>query len=118
MDLQKIANMAARIMQNLLKRQAPKGKLRSSIRVTAKMTPKGFSFTEDYFKYGVYLNRGTGPYYSKQLGEWNPSPGKGKGGIRPRYWTALDSMTRTSVAKLFTKALKDQAIEDIKNTIK
>jgi hypothetical protein len=119
-DLQKIANMAARILQNLYRRQAPKktGALRSSIKVTARVTDKNISFTTDYMKYGIYTNKGTGPYYTPVLGEWNPKPGKGKGGIKPRFWTALDSMTRTNVASLISKGLAQQVRDEIKKTTK
>jgi hypothetical protein len=119
-DLQSIANMAARVMQNLLKKQAPKktGALRSSIKVTARVTDKNISFTTDYMKYGIYTNKGTGPYKVKQMGTWNPNPGKGKGGIKPRFWTALDSTTRTNVASLISKGLAQQVRDEIKKTTK
>jgi hypothetical protein len=119
-DLQKIANMAARIMQNLLKKQAPKktGDLKTSIKVTARVTDKNISFTTDYNKYGIYTNKGTGPYKVKKIGEWNPKPGKGKGGIKPRFWTALDSMTRTNIASLISKGLAQQVRDEIKKTTK
>jgi hypothetical protein len=115
MDLQKIANMAARIMQNLLRRQAPKktGALRSSITVTGRATADGISFTTDYMRYGIYTNKGTGPYYTERIGEWNPKPGKGKGGIKPRFWTAIDTMTRSQVAKLLREGVKRQVINEI-----
>jgi hypothetical protein len=119
-DLQKIANMAARVLQNLLKRQAPKktGALKNSVKVTAKVTANGISFIEGFNRYGIYLDKGTGPYKVKQMGNWNPKPGKGKGGIKPRFWTALDTTTRTQISKLTAQWVKAQAIEDFKNQLK
>ena len=118
-DLQKIGNMAARILQSLYKRQAPKktGELKTSIKVSAKVTSNGLSFVTSYAKYGIFTDKGTGPYRSRRMGEWNPKPGKGKGGIRPRYWTAIDSMTRSQIAKLVTKWVKEQVVEDFRNQL-
>jgi hypothetical protein len=115
MDLQGIANTAARLMQNLLRRQAPRktGALRSSITVTGRATADGISFTTDYMRYGIYTNKGTGPYYTEKIGQWNPRPGKGKGGIKPRFWTAIDTMTKSQVAKLLREGLKKQVINEI-----
>ena len=117
-DLQGTANMVARIMQNLFKRQAPKGAIRSSIKVTGKVTPNGLSFTTDYLPYGIYTNKGTGPYRSRQMGEWNPKPGKGKGGIKPRYWTAIDTMTKSQITKVITSGYKQLMVQEIKKAIK
>ena len=116
-DLQGIANMSARLMQTLLKRQAPRktGALKSSIRVSTKVTNNGVSFTTDYLPYGIYTNKGTGPYHTEKMGQWNPNPGKGKGGIKPRFWTAIDSMTRTQIADLMKKGLRQQIIDEIKS---
>lgn len=115
-DLQGIANMSARIMQNLLRRQAPRktGALKSSIKVSAKITNNGVSFTTDYLPYGIYTNKGTGPYYTEKIGRWNPRPGKGRGGIKPRFWTAIDTTTRTQIADLMKKGLRQQIINEIK----
>ena len=119
-DLQGTANMVARIMQSLYKRQAPRktGALRSSIKVTGRVTPNGLSFTTDYLPYGIYTNKGTGPYHSKQMGEWNPKPGKGKGGIKPRFWTAIDTMTKSQITKVITSGYKQAMVEEIRKAIK
>ena len=120
MELQKMVNQAARIMQGEFKRQAPKatGKLRASIKVRAKVTEKGVIFTTDYLPYGIYTDKGTGPYHTKRAGEWNPKPGKGRGGIKPRHWTSLSSTTRTTLKSLIIKGLTQDAAREIRTTFK
>jgi hypothetical protein len=84
---------------NILKAQAPEktGALRNSIRhrVVTKSNEWALSFY--YLKYGVYVDLGTYDNADTSafgisafdMPRWNPTPGKGGFGIRPRYWTSL-----------------------------
>lgn len=80
----------------IYKRQAPvkTGALRDSIR--AQVSEKGISII--YRQYGVYTDYGTydnrvygaeQPPSPFEMPSWNPAPGRGGKGIRPRYWTSL-----------------------------
>ena len=84
---------------NILKAQAPEktGALRNSIRhkVVTKNNEWALSFY--YLRYGVFVDLGT--YENADtaafgvsafdMPTWNPNPGKGGFGIRPRYWSSL-----------------------------
>ena len=84
---------------NILKAQAPQktGALRNSIRhkVVTKNNEWALSFY--YLRYGVFVDLGT--YENADtaafgvsafdMPTWNPNPGKGGFGIRPRYWSSL-----------------------------
>ena len=84
---------------NILKAQAPKktGALRNSIRhrVVTKNNEWALSFY--YLSYGVYVDLGTYDNADTaafgisafDMPRWNPTPGKGGFGIRPRYWSSL-----------------------------
>ena len=84
---------------NILKAQAPEktGALRNSIRHRV-VTKKGeWALSFYYLKYGVYVDLGTYDNADTSafgisafdMPPWNPTPGKGGFGIRPRYWTSL-----------------------------
>jgi hypothetical protein len=84
---------------NILQAQAPvkTGALRNSIRhkVVTKSNEWALSFY--YLKYGVYVDLGTYDNADTaafgisafDMPRWNPTPGKGGFGIRPRYWSSL-----------------------------
>jgi hypothetical protein len=97
---------SAILIERELQKQAPvkTGALRRSIKVTANMTEDGVTFSADYNKYGIYVDRGTGPYKTKRRGGWNPSPGKGKGGIKPRFWTTIPRPLQNQIKTLIQKA--------------
>ena len=107
--LQAALNMAARIATNVLKKQVPvkKGDLQKSIKVSGVQTDNSVKLVSDYLPYGVYTDRGTGPYRTRAGRPWNPNPGKGQGGIRPRFWTTLDQANRTKINNILRKAMAD-----------
>jgi hypothetical protein len=84
---------------NILKAQAPQktGALRNSIRhkVVTKNNEWALSFY--YLRYGVFVDLGTYDNADTaafgvsafDMPTWNPNPGKGGFGIRPRYWSSL-----------------------------
>jgi len=103
-------NICCRLIANNLQRQAPRktGELIRSIKVTGSYDGKSVKFNSDYVPYGVYTDLGTGPYKAKRSGgNWNPAPGKGRGGIKPRFWTTLDESTRQRVNKIISKVVSD-----------
>jgi hypothetical protein len=105
---------ASRIIMAELKQQAPvakdgknKGDLKRSVKVVPyyrSTTDLGFEITAD--EYGTYLDMGTGTYRAKERGKYEKNPGKGKGGIRPRFWLSLSDGTKIRVSKILTEAAK------------
>ena len=97
-DLTSTYNKISRKLEAILKSQAPvdTGNLKNSIIVS--FDEKGF-IIYDSTSYGMYLHRGTGEerntassqddattYFNLLRMRWNPNPGKGEQGIKPRYW--------------------------------
>jgi len=102
------ALLAARLIQDELVSQSPvkTGALRESIRVTPVFTEDKIIFRSSYEDYGVYVDLGTGPYYTEPTNRrtWNPRPEKGTGGIIPRFWTSLNQTTRLDVMDILARA--------------
>jgi hypothetical protein len=73
-------------------------------------TEDGFSLIAGYLSYGRFIDLGTERYYKgeKPSARWNPTPGKGKGGIKPRYWTNLGKPTEKQVANILAKEIAKQ----------
>jgi len=81
------------------KRQVPVDTkaLKRSLSYSINRNSSGISLTFGYLFYGIYTDLGTGPYKDVSAYGMSPfelpsfvrSPGKGKMGIRPRYWTSL-----------------------------
>lgn len=108
-------NMASRLIQANLKRQAPvdTGALKKSIKVRGTYTGNSIQFKYDYLYYGKFVDKGTGLERYKKPGltpPWNPKPGKGEGGIRPRFWTTLDKSIRSVVRKQINKIIKESIL--------
>ena len=118
-NLTPVIKKAARLMETRLKYQAPyrTGKLKKSIRVQGFENKDGIQFVADYVQYGVYLDNGTGPYRQTRTDgeEWNPRPGKGKGGIKPRFWTNTDQKTKDVMAKMINAEIAKQFKQAIRN---
>jgi len=109
-EITKAMGDAARVIQELLRSQAPvkTGTLRDSVRVVGQEGKSGnIVFKSTYKDYGVYLDYGTGPFNTyPQRGAYrrNPGSGVGQGGIKPRFWTSLDESTRLRVRDIMKKA--------------
>ena len=102
------------LVKNKLREQVPvgeTGKLQSSITVKVVENEDGFSLVSGYLTYGRFLDLGTKNYYKGERPDarWNPKPGKGKGGIKPRYWTNLGKPTQKIIADLIAKEIAKQA---------
>ena len=101
------------LVKNKLREQVPvgeTGKLQRSITVKVVETEDGFSLVSGYLTYGRFVDLGTRRYYKgeKPSARWNPNPGKGKGGIKPRYWTNLGKPTEKQVANILAKEIAKQ----------
>jgi hypothetical protein len=104
-------------MQDKLRRQAPvaTGRLQQSVVVRAVETSDGVQMVTGYLSYGVFTDSGTGRYRRPNPeARWNPNPGKGQGGIKPRYWTNLDNSVAIRIARIIEREIAKQ----IRNTFR
>ena len=112
LDITPAMNLAARVYQTRLRYQAPvaTGKLRSSVKVRAVSNKDGFQLVVSYLDYGIFTDSGTTRYHRpSETAQWRPRPGKGKGGIKPRYWTNVqDETTVSRVTKIITQEVAKQ----------
>jgi hypothetical protein len=107
-EITKALDQMSRLVERTLKTQAPykTGTLRDSIKVTGKETPNGnLVLNSSYERYGTYLDYGTGRYNKyPNRGAYNPRPGKGTGGIKPRFWTTLPDTVKERIKMIIQKA--------------
>jgi len=97
----------ARLLQANLKRQAPvdTGALQKSIKVRGRMVGDRINFNVEYLGYGKFTDMGTGPYRASARKTWNPRPGKGRGGIKPRFWLTFNRAVYDQVRKRIAQAV-------------
>jgi len=103
------ARTAAAIIEEELKLQAPSNKIGSGLTVYPVIEEDAIDFVvvfADGVKYGIFLDRGTGRYRAgeTEVGRWNPNPGKGKGGIIPRFFTVISDSAQERVAQVLEEA--------------
>jgi hypothetical protein len=119
LSLTKVYKRIETLIKNRLRFQVPVGEtgdLKKSITVKVEETSRGVKFIEGYLTYGIFTDSGTGRYWKPNpKAKWNPKPGKGKGGIKPRYWTNLDTATTTMISQLLKKDVKIQIETQLKN---
>jgi hypothetical protein len=118
LNLTKVYRRIEVLVRNKLREQVPvgeTGKLQRSITVKVVETPDGFNLVTGYLTYGRFVDLGTKRYYKGENPDarWNPNPGKGKGGIKPRYWTNLGKPTTKLISDLLAKEIAKQATEII-----
>lgn len=124
-DLRPTYNSISRRLEAILRYQAPvdTGHLRSSIIVT--YDAKGL-LIYDPTSYGMYLHRGTGDerdtasstnnettYLNLLRKRWNPNPGKGTKGIKPRYWMNFSDTVYEMIDQEIEKAISEQLEQGI-----
>jgi hypothetical protein len=116
LDLTKVYKRIEVLVKNKLREQSPDGPepgapLRNSITVRVEETKDGFAFVTGYLTYGRFLDLGTERYFKGERpdAKWNPNPGKGRRGIKPRYWTNLGKPTEKMIADLVAKEIAKQA---------
>lgn len=106
-----------KMIQDKLRLQAPvkTGTLKASVSVRATEGPDGLEVRTGFLKYGIFLDSGTGPYrLPSRTSPFNRNPGKGKGGIKPRYWTNLPQETTIRIAEIIEKSLQTQIDQQFK----
>jgi hypothetical protein len=113
-ELKMAMDKASRIIAANLKSQAPvskdgrsRGELKNSVKVIPRFSStSNFGFDIQADSYGIYLDMGTGRYRANERKPWNPKPGKGKDGIKPRFWLTISPKTWERVNNLMTAAIK------------
>ena len=116
-SLKAILPTISKLVKSEMKNQVPvkTGKLRRSITVQAVETPDGFEIKSGYLTYGIFLDSGTKRYNKPNpKARWNPAPGKGKGGIKPRYWTNLSPEATLRISKLVVQETSRQIRQELK----
>jgi len=114
----KAFQQAARIYEARLRFQSPvSGKLKSSIRVTVVETSDSYQMVSNFESYGVFTDSGTKTYFDpSDTKPWVKNPGRGRGGIKPRYWTNVsDATTKSRITKIIQKALADATKSQLKS---
>jgi hypothetical protein len=115
MNLKPAYTKIGRIIEQILKRQVPvkTGALRSSLKIRDVNTEGGITFVLEEKKYGVFTDMGTGPYRARTRGQWNPRPGKGKGGIKPRFWQTLSDKDQIRIQMIIEDELGKQIEQEL-----
>ena len=111
LTLKPILPTIAKLMQDQLRKQAPvaTGALQRSVVVKAKESPDGVQMVTGYLTYGIFTDSGTGKFRKPNPNAiFNPNPGKGKGGIKPRYWTNLDNAVTIRIARIIEREIAKQ----------
>jgi hypothetical protein len=116
------ARTAAALIEQELKAQSPSRKIGSGLFVTPSVSAEGVEFSvtfADGVRYGIFLDRGTGRYRAPEteVGRWNPNPGKGTGGIIPRFFTVISDSTQERVAQVLGEAYLADLEEQILNEL-
>ena len=108
-NLDKAISMGARLISANLRNQVPvkTGRLKRSIRVQGMFDGNSLRFSSNYLYYGKFLDLGTGTYKARKRGAWNPAPGKGRKGIRPRFWTTIERTVQNNLKRIVAKIVRD-----------
>lgn len=116
---------AARIIENELRAQAPSENIAKGFVVLPFITEEEGEilidfqyFLEEEVFYGYFLNTGT----LKELdpsdeATWNPTPGPGEGGIKPRYWMNLPEDTQIRINMIIEAALEEAADKKVEQEL-
>lgn len=122
--VQQTYNKIARRLEQILQSQAPvdTGKLKRSIAV--EFTENGFAIY-DPTGYGFYTHAGTGreaagggsnpaSIYAQLVNKiYNPNPGEGRGGIKPRFWMNFSESVYNMIEDELEKAYAEELEEEI-----
>ena len=120
----------SRKLEQILQNQAPfdTGRLKSSIVVQYDDT--GFTISLGSADYGMFLHEGTGrekdagansnfseAYANMIAKNWNPNPGEGQEGIKPRYWMnfsdSVYEMINDEISTTYAQAIEEILIEEL-----
>lgn len=88
------------------------GNLMQSVSVLAERSGDVVTFVlNDPTSYGDFTDFGTKAYRATSRGPFNPKPGKGQGGIIPRFWSTLDDAQLERLQMIFEEEL-DAVLEE------
>lgn len=116
------ARSAAQIIEQDIRSQSPSRRIARGLKVDPIVEQDEIAFEvtfDDNVKYGVYLDRGTGKYRASEteVGKWNPNPGKGKGGIIPRFFTVIPETALERVYQVLEEAFVADMEEDLEKAL-
>ena len=119
------ANLAARVMENELRAQAPSEKIAKGVSVMPvyeggedNLSVDFDIYLEESVIYGIFLDSGTLDQYEPNPdANWNPNPGVGKGGIEPRYWTNIPEEATARIDLIIETALEQAKEKEIEAEI-
>ena len=116
--------MAAREIQAIIRAQAPGNNIEKGLTVTYEVNGDEVSWRVNFaddVNYGIYLDEGTGPYKDDEFDPWNPNPGKGTKGIKPRHFTTVEPAVWARIEMMIEAAIqttKEKEIEEQLNSIR
>lgn len=129
-DLKPTYATISRKLEQVLQNQAPykTGRLRASVQVTFDET--GFVINLGSATYGIFLHEGTErerdggatsdfatAYTNMAQKNWNPNPGEGTDGIKPRYWMnfsdSIYEMINEEISAAYAEAINEILIEEL-----
>lgn len=116
--------MAAREIQAIIRAQAPGNNIEKGLTVTYEVDGDTVAWRVNFaddVKYGIYLDEGTGPYEDEEFDPWNPNPGKGTDGIKPRHFTTIEPAVWARIEMMIEAAIqatKEKEIEEQLNSIR
>ena len=116
-EITKQANSIARLLEAELNKQKP---FRKTVRVRAMVKPNAIDFVYSYPEYGKYLDLGTERYRvdEAQRGPFSRSPGKGIGGIKPRFWMTINESTKVRIAMMLETFMVNLINNELKRAFK
>ena len=116
-ELRKEVNMIARILEAELNKQKPFSK---RVRVKGILKASVIEFVYSYPEYGNYLDLGTKRYRVEEANRqpFKRNPGKGIGGIKPRFWMSIPSQTKQRISMLLQQAITRAINAELRNAFK
>jgi hypothetical protein len=111
----KAQRVATLIVKDQIRESAYKtGNLMQSVSVLAERTGDVVLFVlNDPTSYGNFTDYGTRAYLASTPGLFNPKPGKGEGGIIPRFWSTLDDAKMERVQMIFEDEIQSVLEQDL-----
>jgi hypothetical protein len=116
-EITKQANSIARLLEAELNKQKPFSK---TVRVRAIVKSNAIDFVYSYPVYGKFLDLGTERYRvdEAQRGAFSRSPGKGIGGIKPRFWMTINESTKVRIAMMLETFMVNLINNELKKAFK
>ena len=111
----KAERVATLVVKDQVRSSAYKtGNLMQSVSVLAERSGNVVTFLlNDPTSYGDFTDFGTKAYRASTSGLFNPTPGEGKGGIIPRFWSTLDDSTMERIQMIFEEEIQSALEQDL-----